>query len=202
MGNARQGRLAGTLYAVGGGLWFLLAATMTALYGIELPPGTTGFYVTEAIFVVVQALLLVGWFGLRWSGAVGQGWFGRIAFWLGALGHLIFVVAEIHSLLIGTLSMLLPLGAITSAVGMLLTGIAVLLAKAWRGWTRWVPLLAGLYPWVAMFPFLALEGEPSGYAIAGWGLMRLALGLAIRAQADAESITDAAPASTMPQRSA
>jgi hypothetical protein len=34
-----------------------------------------------------------------------------------------------------------------------------------------------------MFPFIIIADAPNGYAIAGWGLVRLALGLAIRAQA-------------------
>jgi hypothetical protein len=42
--------------------------------------------------------------------------------------------------------------------------------------------VAGLYFWVVMFPFLVFSGGPNGFAIAGWGLARLALGLAMRAQ--------------------
>jgi hypothetical protein len=151
-------------------------------YGVDLPPGSTLFYVSEAVFALLQTLLLVGWFGILWSGALGTGWFGKVAFAIGALGHLVFVLAEIHSLMLGELSMLLPLGALTSAIGMLLTGIAVALAGVWQGWARWVPLLAGLYFWVAMFPFLVFSDGPNGFAIAGWGLARLALGLAMRAQ--------------------
>ena len=104
---------------------------------------------------------------------------GTIAFSLGVLGHLLFVAGEIHSLFIQANSDLVILGALVSAFGILLTGIAVLMAKQWSGWTRWMPLLTGL--------------DPSTYAIAGWGLIRLALGLAIRTQADAVaslSLTD------------
>jgi len=102
------------------------------------------------------------------------------------LGHLLFVLLEAHSLFLGDLSPLFPLAPLVSAVGILLTGIAVLTAKQWQGWTRWMPLLTGLYPWLFMFPFLFIIGEPSNYAIGLWGLVRLVLGLAIRVQAEAE----------------
>lgn len=71
--------------------------------------------------------------------SVGRGRFGAIAFAIDVLGHLIFVAAEIHSLSQRATSDLLPLGAIVSAVGLRLTGVTVLRAKQWQGWTRWVP---------------------------------------------------------------
>lgn len=138
----------------------------------------------EAIFVILQSFLLVGFFGVWWSGGVGQGFFGKIAFGLGALGHLLFVLFEAYALVMGELPPLFPLAPLVSAVGILLTGIAVLTANQWRGWPRWIPLLTGLYPWLFMFPFLFITGEPSNYAIGLWGLVRLVLGLAIRAQAE------------------
>ncbi|MBW7882123.1 MAG: hypothetical protein H3C34_05705 [Caldilineaceae bacterium] len=183
--NTAQPRiqLAGILYAAAGMLWFLLIAGAAAL-GIPLDrPQTAAFYAAEALFVVIQLLLLAGFFGLWWSGGVGRRLFGRIAFGLAALPHLLFVLVEAHSLILGELSPLFPLAPLSSAVGLLRAGIAVLTTRQWQGWTRWIPLTAGLYPWLCMFPFLALTGEPNEYAIGGWGLARLALGLAIYTQA-------------------
>lgn len=177
-------KLAGTLYMVGGAIWFLLIVGATAMGIAYDQPQTTAFYVAEALFVVIQSLLLVGFFGIWWSNGVGRGLFGKIAFGLGALGHILFVLVEAHSLIVGDLSPIFPLAPLVSAVGILLTGIAVLTAKQWQGWTRWMPLLTGLYPWLFMFPFIFITGEPSNYAIGLWGLVRLVLGLAIRAQAE------------------
>lgn len=180
----RRIQLAGTLYAMGGAMWFLVIVGATAL-GIPYDqPQTTAFYGAEAIFVILQSLLLAGFFGIWWSDGMGRGLFGKIAFGLGALGHILFVLFEAYGLIMGDLPPVFPLAPLTSAVGILLTGIAVLTAKRWQGWTRWMPLLTGLYPWLFMFPFLFITGEPNEYTIGLWGLVRLVLGLAIRAQAD------------------
>lgn len=184
-------KLAGTLYTIGGAMWFLLIVGATALgipYG---EPQTTAFYVIEAFFVVTMSLLLVGFFGIWWGDGVGRSLFGKIAFGLGVLGHILFVLLEAHSLILGDLSPLFPLAPLVSAVGILLTGIAVLMAKRWQDWTRWIPLLTGLYPFLFMFPFLFINGEPSNYAIGLWGLVRLVLGLAIRTQAEVGPQTSA-----------
>jgi hypothetical protein len=200
MNMSRRIRLAGTAYVVGGMLWFTLGAVQTAIWGFDPPSGSPAFYVIETIFVITQLLLLFGFFGLLWSGGVGRGVFGKIAFGLGALGHLVFVAGEAHSLMTGVLSDLVPLGALTSAVGVLLTGIAVATVKRWRGWARWMPLLVGLYPWLVMFPFIFISDGPNAYAIVGWGLARVALGLAIRAQADAVPTTNTSTGATFSQR--
>lgn len=183
--NQSRIRLAGALYTIGGAVWFLfiVGSIVTGFPWSEAHTST--FSIAEAVFIVVQTLLLIGFFGIWWSGAVGRSLFGKIAFGLGVLGHLLFVLLETHSLFIGELSPAFPLGPLVSAVGILLTGIAVLRANVWQGWTRWMPLITGLYPFIFMFPFVAATGETLDIAIGFWGLVRLALGLAIRAQADA-----------------
>jgi hypothetical protein len=174
-----------------------------AIWGTDdVPPGSAAFYTVEAVFVLIQLLLLVGFFGVLWSDGVGRSIFGKIAFGIGAIGHLLFLAGEAHSLVLGTLSEeLIALGALVSAVGMLLTGIVTLAAKRWQGWTRWMPLVAGLYPWLVMFPILILADQTSSVAIVGWGLARLALGAAIYAQAQAMTATDSAPRAMLPQSS-
>ena len=139
--------------------------------------------IADVFWIGIQSLLLIGVVGLALSGAA-PGWFGGIYLGIALLGRVDFVVAEIHAL-INVLtsgddtSILLPLGPLITAVGMTLVGVAVLRAKHWRGWQRFTPLLAGIYPFVAMFPFIFITGEPNILAIAGWGLTWLLLGYAM-----------------------
>lgn len=173
--RARTVWTAGLICAVGGVGW-LASGLVLSVAG---QPDGAAFVVSQAAWIVIQSLLLIGVAGLGLSGAA-PGWFGGIALGLALLGRADFVAAEIHSLIIGDdSSVLLPLGALITAVGMTLVGIAVLRANRWTGWQRYTPLLAGVYPFVAMFPFIFVTGEPSMLAIAIWGLPWLALGYAL-----------------------
>jgi len=201
MNASQRVRLAGTVYAVGGLLWFVLAVVVAVVFGGDPPGDSAAFLPSQVVWIIVQVLLLFGFFGIYWGGGVGRGVFGTIAFGLGLLGHVAFAAGEVHSLFIGASSDLVAVGAFVSAVGMILTGIAVLLAKQWHGWTRWMPFLAGLYPFLFMFPILFIYGEPNMYAIAAWGLARFALGLAIGAQADAMPSATSPADVTLSQRS-
>ena len=156
--------------------WGLLTGGITG-------PDSQYFLPSQIGFIIVQTLMFVGFLGVWWSHGVGRGIFDKIAFGLGWLGHFLFVAAEIFSLATGSED-LLAVAALSTVVGLILTGIAVLRTQRWRGWGRWTPLLAGIYPLIGMFPFLIIYGEPSYLSVGLWGFFRLLLGLAIREQAN------------------
>ena len=108
-------RAAGVLCAVGGAGWVANALLASAIS----QPHSVAFTITEVLWIIVQLLLLIGVVGLALSG-VASGWFGGIALGLALLGRVDFVLAEIHSLILGEDSFLLPLGALITAVGMTL----------------------------------------------------------------------------------
>lgn len=167
-------RTAGVLCAAGGAGWLVNGVLSLVI----IQPVGTALVISEVFWIVIQSLLLIGVVGLALSGAA-PGWFGGISLGIALLGRADFVAAEVHSLIIGYDSDLLPLGALITAVGMTLVGIAVLRAKRWGGWQKFTPLLAGIYPFVAMFPFIFITDEPSQLAITGWALLWLLLGYAI-----------------------
>jgi len=162
------------LCAIGGAGWLVNGL----VFLVMSQPDGAAFVVSQVAWILVQSLLLIGVAGLAFSGAA-PGWFGVVALGLALLGRVDFVAAEVHSLIIGEESILLPLGALVTAVGMTLVGVAVLRAKRWTGWQRYMPLLAGVYPFVTMFPFIFVTNEPSMLAIAVWGLPWLLLGYAL-----------------------
>lgn len=167
-------RIAGVLCAVGGAGWLVNGLWASAMGS----PEGAAFVVAEVLWIVIQSLLLIGVIGLALSGAA-PGWLGVSALGVVLLGRAEFVVAEVHSLAIGEESLLLPLGALITVAGMTLVGIAVLRARRWEGWRRFMPLLVGLYPFVAMFPLVFVISEPSYLSIAGWGLPWILLGYAL-----------------------
>ena len=171
-------RAAGALCIAGAAGWLVIGSVSSVVGQLD----GAAFTVREAAWILVQSLLLVGVAGLALSGAA-PGWFGGISLGIALLGRVDFVAAEVHSLVIGEESVLLPVGALLTAVGMTLVGIAVLRANRWTGWRRFTPLLAGVYPFVAMFPFIFITSEPNMISIAIWGLPWLLLGYAIYSNA-------------------
>ncbi len=172
-------RIAGIACVIGSVLWVIvLMANVVAhrdVYG-----SATSYRIWEALLILVHGLLLVGIVGLAWSGVAGTGWLGRIGLGLALLGRASFLVGEIRSFIQGKDDELfVPLGAIVTGLGMLLVGIAAMRARRWGGWHRIAPLLVGLYPFVAMFPLLAITGAPPTFTIALWGIPWLLLGLAL-----------------------
>ena len=172
-------RTAGVLCAIGGAGWLVngvLSLMISQSSGMVLG-------IADVFWIGIQSLLLIGVVGLALSGAA-PGWFGGISLGIALLGRVDFVLAEIHSLInvlvIGDdTSILLPLGPLVTAVGMTLVGIAVLRARRWGSWQRFTPLLTGIYPFVVMFPFFVITGEPNTLTISGWGLLWVLLGYAI-----------------------
>jgi hypothetical protein len=181
MENNARVRMAGTLYTAGGALWLVWILGWSLLGGGIPVAASQYFALSQIIFIIIQILLFIGFLGVWWSRGVGDGTFGKIAFGLGLLGHFIFILAEIYSLATGSED-LLPVAALTSALGFILTGIAILRANRWHGWGRYTPLLVGLYFFVGMFPFVVILNQPSFIAVGLWGLFRLLLGLAMREQ--------------------
>ena len=180
---------AGVLCAISGAGWLVNGV----LSLVMSQPDGAAFAISEVFWIIIQLLLLIGVVGLALSGAA-PGWFGGISLGIALLGRADFVAAEIHSLFIGYDSDLLALGALITAVGMTLVGIAVLRAKRWGGWERFTPLLVGVYPFVVMFPFIFITDEPSQLAIAGWGLPWLLLGYAIWTNTRERRTSQPAPA--------
>lgn len=176
-------RWPGIACALGGVIW-CLTLLLDPVSGGAVRDTEARFRTWEAVILIAQVLLLIGVVGLAVSGAISDSWLGKTGLGLALIGRVVFILAEIHSIIrADDDTPLLPLGALLTAVGMLLTGIAVLQAHRWLGWHRWTPLLTGLYPFVAMFPFVALTDEPSMVTIALWGLLWILLGIALDAEA-------------------
>ena len=166
-------------WIVGGIAW-----VGTGLVGLGATDGTGGFYATETAWLVVHLLILLGLVGLVRSGAVGDLAWGNAGFAVAIVGRLVFVVAELAAILVGNDDLFLfPVAAVLSGVGMIVGGVAVARAGRWKGAPRFAPLAMGAYPFVAMFPVLAVTGERPDTMLACWGVTMLAVGLAMRAAA-------------------
>jgi hypothetical protein len=184
MANVERARLAGIACVLGAGLWLVVLLADVVAHD-TVYASATSYRVWEGLLIVVQVLLFVGVVGLIWSGAAGTGSLGRIGLGIALLGRVAFLVGEIRSFVSGVDDELfIPIGAVLTTLGLLLAGIAILRARRWGGWHRLIPLLTGIYPLVAMFPIVAVTGDPSELMIALWGLFWVPLGIAIYVEAE------------------
>ena len=179
---------AGVCGILGGSLWFV-----SGILGIVFPqlnePGTTAFLVGGVVATVSLVLLLVGFLGVAWGGALG-GRIGKILFGVAVFGYAVMVVGALQTVLgVGPLldpeagvALLYLLGRLISAVFALLTGVAVLAARRWRGWTAFTPLLVGLCPLVGELGGVIVFGQPSLLLNATWGIFGALLGYAVLLQ--------------------
>lgn len=153
-------------------------------------PPSLEYDIWHGLIIVTHVLVLIGIVALSWSGAAGDGLLGKIGLGLALVTGTAFIPSEavipfnfqLGNALDGICGPLLGLG-------MTLAGIAVLRARKWHGWGRYIPLLFGLYPFVAIMPFIVATGEPNFAAIGGWGLFALLLGIALRVEADESAET-------------
>ena len=173
---------------LGGALWFV-----SGIAGILLPqlnvPGTPAFAIGGALATVTLVLLLVGFLGIAWGGALG-GWLGKAVFGVAVLGYALMIlgagqtVAGVGPLLDpeAGLALLYLFGRLIAAVFTLLTGVAVLVARRWRGWAALTPLLVGLCPLVGELGSVVVFGQPNLLLNAAWGIFSALLGMAVLAQ--------------------
>jgi hypothetical protein len=122
-------------------------------------------------------ILVILFYLYKWKIADGNRWklLGVFIATAGALSYLINYVFG-YWLHVNT-RIFLPLGALLTGAGMVITGIQVLAGKRWQGINGKLPLLVGLYPFLVMFPLLIIQGHPNLIAIMGWGIPWLFLGI-------------------------
>lgn len=180
--------IAGWCGILGGGLYFLHSAFGELLFAGT--PGTPGFALSAGFAAANFVLLLVGFVGIAWGNGLG-GRLGRIIFGVAALGYALMVVGALLMVAgVGPItdperavSLVYLLGRLIAVVFTVFTGIAVLVARRWRGWTRFAPLLLGLWPLIGEAGYVAVTGNtPNAIVNATWGVFNALLGLATLAQ--------------------
>jgi len=181
MATARFVRSAG-LWLIVGALIQLVSASVQAVFPV--PPGSSQFVIRNGIVAISHVPVLIGMVGLSRSGAAGSGWLAKLGLGITLLGSALLIPFELTLLLnIALGELLLGLYAPLIGIGLVLMGMAVLRARRWPGWQRLVPLLCGLYPFLVLIPAFAASGGPNFWAIAGWQVPFVLLGLALHTEA-------------------
>ena len=144
--NTALARKAGVIGMAGAILW-MISVIMQNRLGLFTPDGSALWVAHELMAMTAIVGMVIGYLGLIWGGAV-QSRFGKIAVYLYAFGYGLIVIAGLAGVLLQTqdtpISILFPIGGALWDLGALLTGIAVITAKRWTGWQRFMPLVSFL----------------------------------------------------------
>ncbi|MGL6278755.1 MAG: hypothetical protein ACRC50_04270 [Gaiella sp.] len=175
-------------------LWAGLLGAVSGVFLVVVPPAVESdrysYPLTAAGFVAIQVWfaaqhlgLLAGILALGRSGAAGARLLGVRA---AAAGMGLLTLAEIAAIAAagssypspGTevLDALYGISVVAIGAGLVAAGIAVVRRDLWRGRSRWLPLVTGLYAFVPMMPLMFMGYLGARLAITGWMLLFAALG--------------------------
>lgn len=161
----------------------IVGAVLTFLLGIPLASfqNQTPLPVwIPALNAISHLLFLVGVIGLARTGAAGRSLLATGGLALTLFGLVVVTVAEFISMVnMETAILFFSSATLLMMVGLILLGIAVLRARRWTSWARFMPLTCGLFVLLVMLPSFALPGLASNYAIGFWGVCWLFLGVAL-----------------------
>lgn len=194
MQNKALARRLGIVGMIGGLLW-VIANILEVNFDLYPPNGSGPLYVTNQILALVSLIAIAGgYLGIIWGGGV-MGRFGKTAVWFFVIGNGLIVVGGLLALILraddSPIFLVFPIGALLMDLGALGTGIAVVRAKQWDGWQRWMPLVYAAYLFLAIeIPFIMGvfgEGGPVGLVevIQDFGLFMV--GLAVYTAAGLET---------------
>lgn len=197
--GSNPNRRAGTI-----GLWAGVIGAAAGLVLIAYPAAVddgrfsypftaTGFTIAQVVFFVQHLGLAVVMAALWTSGAAGRGGLGRIG--VGGSVVAMLGLAALELIAISAKDSPYPsprtdtieawYGVASTAIGLFLVvaGIAVLRAKVWSGWQRYLPLALGIYVFVPLTPGifgpfviarLVITGWMALFAVLGWAVLRQA----------------------------
>jgi hypothetical protein len=115
--------------------------------GLFTPDGSPLWIVHQLIAMTALAGMVTGFLGLIWGGAFSSR-LGKAGVYLYATGWGLIIAAGLVGLLLqgqeSPIFVLYPLGGILYDLGGLVAGIAVITAKRWTGWQRFMPLVSFL----------------------------------------------------------
>ena len=166
---------------------FIPPAVSSDWYSYPYTP--TGFRVAQFVFILNHVLLLVGILGLARSGAAGTGLLGRVGLWISVVGMATLTLCEVGALTLATspypsprtdfMDMSFGVASILIGIGLVLAGVAVVRAREWTGWHRFVAFICGVAVFVIVIPGVFGSFLSGRLVLAVWMLMFAALGWAL-----------------------
>jgi hypothetical protein len=192
------GKSAETVRRLGAvGFWGGIAGALSALVLIVYPPmvvpeqfsypfNATGFTIAQVFFALQHVTMVAVIVALLRSPAVGSSRLARAGLCIGIAGLALLALLELaaitaaHSVsgepLYGLVQSLFGIPTMLTGIGLILGGIGILRAGAWKGVKRFLPLVLGIYVFVALTPAIMGPHIAGRIGIGIWVLLFAQLG--------------------------
>ncbi len=184
MVNSSSARKMGIVGIIGSVLW-MVAVIMQSSLNLFVPDGSALRLAHQLVALTALAGVAVGFLGLIPGGAVVNT-FGKTAVILYAVSRGLIIVGGLAGLFLqgqeSPIGLVFPIGGMLADITALLIGIAVITARRWTGWQRWMPLAHFLVLFFAVSLPLGLGLTPDGPGTVGelvMGTMYLGVALAV-----------------------
>lgn len=155
MNTASFVRTTGLLASIGALMGISVNLVKLSISNAVAPP----FNIIQILGAVAFGLILIGLFGLRRSGAIGDHSVGHVGIGLAIIGQTLTIPYELFQPHFLYPSLGIAAGLMIG-IGMLLVGVAVIQTNEWCTWRKYTPLVYGLYPLVLVFIYPILEILP------------------------------------------
>ena len=133
---------AGIIGLIGSFLW-VASVIMQHSLGLFGPESGSLWVAHQLLAFSAIVCVMIGFMGLIWGGAV-ENLYGKASVYLYIFSWALIVLAGLVLLVLPSgdnpIFILFPVGGILADLGALLTGIAVILARLWKGWQRFMPM--------------------------------------------------------------
>lgn len=157
------------------GLSYLLVFIFFVLFA-----GIPAFHVTgDIIFNIGQLAIICSMLLMHKLNLNGKSRWKKFSLFIPVLCALSYMAGFFSGFAGERIILFYPLGALLTAMGMVIVGIQVARARVLKQWKRFAPLAVGLYPFVVMFPIVIITGSPSIAAILLWGFPWIIMGCAL-----------------------
>lgn len=190
---------AGLIGVVGGLLWTISVVLQYSL-GLFDPNGSPQWVVQQVLAIAGMLCAMAGFLGLLWGHAF-RGRLGPIGIIMFILGWVLIAIGGLALLVIGPaenpLFLVFPIGGTLHDAGSILIGIATVISGRWRGWQRWMPLVAAVVNLGTMTLPMLLGVAPDGPGLIPevlQGVMWFGIGLAVFTVARQATLVPAAQA--------
>ncbi len=177
-------RKMGIVGIMGAGLW-VISVIMQYSLNLFAPDGSFLRTIHQLIALTAMAGAAVGFLGLIPGGAVVN-WFGKAVVFLYAAARGLIILGGLVGLFMQgqdtPFFLVFPIGGMLSDLAALLIGIAVVTAKRWTGWQRWMPLVHFMVVFFALSLPFGLGLMPDGPGMISelvQGVMWLGVALAV-----------------------